>query len=155
MLCKNFASDKGCSYGDKCQFAHGPAELRAPITQQGMTGSAAQKNPLNFKIVKCKNFERDGNCKYGGQCTFAHGDSELRTKTDNYTQSQQAQMGMLGNFVYDVSMMPPQMQTQMGMIGFDPQMMMGVNPMDMQLMMQPAQFQQFPPQQTNEQTNTN
>jgi hypothetical protein len=64
-------------------------------------------------------------------------------------------MGMLGNFVYDVSMMPPQMQTQMGMIGFDPQMMMGVNPMDMQLMMQPAQFQQFPPQQTNEQTNTN
>ena len=134
MLCKNFASDKGCSYGDKCQFAHGPAELRAPITQQGMTGSAAQKNPLNFKIVKCKNFERDGNCKYGAQCTFAHGDSELRTKTDNYTQSQQAQMGM---------------------IGFDPQMMMGVNPMDMQLMMQPAQFQQFPPQQTNEQTNTN
>jgi hypothetical protein len=120
-----------------------------------MTGSAAQKNPLNFKIVKCKNFERDGNCKYGAQCTFAHGDSELRTKTDNYTQSQQAQMGMLGNFVYDVSMMPPQMQTQMGMIGFDPQMMMGVNPMDMQLMMQPAQFQQFPPQQTNEQTNTN
>lgn len=29
MLCKHFETNKGCSFGDKCQFAHGAAELRA------------------------------------------------------------------------------------------------------------------------------
>lgn len=28
MLCKHFETNKGCSFGDKCQFAHGAAELR-------------------------------------------------------------------------------------------------------------------------------
>jgi len=29
MLCKHFETNKGCSFGDKCQFAHGADELRA------------------------------------------------------------------------------------------------------------------------------
>jgi hypothetical protein len=28
MLCKHFETSKGCSFGDKCQFAHGAAELK-------------------------------------------------------------------------------------------------------------------------------
>jgi len=28
MLCKHFETNKGCSFGEKCQFAHGATELR-------------------------------------------------------------------------------------------------------------------------------
>ena len=54
MMCKNYNTEQGCQYGDKCQFAHGPEDLRGP-GQMGM-GDQNQKNPLNYKIVKCKNF---------------------------------------------------------------------------------------------------
>ena len=81
-LCKHFDTPQGCSYGQKCQFAHGPNELRiqddqlAPIIKN-------QNNILNYKIVKCKNWERNGTCKYGSLCTFAHGNSELRNRKVN------------------------------------------------------------------------
>ena len=84
-LCKHFDTPQGCSYGQKCQFAHGPNELRikdaqlAPIIKN-------QNNILNYKIVKCKNWERDGTCKYGSLCTFAHGNSEIRNKNENLFQ---------------------------------------------------------------------
>ena len=29
MLCKNFESQSGCSYNEKCQFAHGVTELKS------------------------------------------------------------------------------------------------------------------------------
>ena len=85
ILCKHFDTPQGCSYGQKCQFAHGPNELRikdvqyAPIIKN-------QNNILNYKIVKCKNWERDGTCKYGSLCTFAHGNSDVRNKNENLFQ---------------------------------------------------------------------
>ena len=84
-LCKHYLSPQGCSYGQKCQFAHGEYELRnnnsqfAPIIK-------TQDNILNYKIAKCKNWERDGVCKYGSLCTFAHGDKEVRSKDENLYQ---------------------------------------------------------------------
>ena len=80
----------GCSYGEKCQFAHGKHELRFfdnNISQNfNKINTNNQKTALNYKIAKCKNWEKDGNCKYGSLCTFAHGDTELRTKNDNLSQ---------------------------------------------------------------------
>ena len=29
MICKNFESPSGCSYNEKCQFAHGVTELKS------------------------------------------------------------------------------------------------------------------------------
>ena len=144
-MCKHYNTPQGCSYGDKCQFAHGAQELRTG--QMGMSGmgdlahSKNQKNPLNYKIVKCKNFERDGSCKYGAHCTFAHGDSDLRTKADNYSHFQQGvsmgQPGMIPPFMLDYNMMPQQLgmgfdMNQMGQLGMggqlDPNaMMMGMS----------------------------
>lgn len=79
MLCKHYSSQKGCSFGDKCQFAHGPQELRSPPggMNQMMPNQMRQQqkrgpNPQNYKIVKCKYFERDGTCRYGTLCSFAH-----------------------------------------------------------------------------------
>jgi hypothetical protein len=98
VLCKHFGQTGTCSYGDKCQFAHGFQELKnsgAPNTgnigvptmmpdmNTNMNKQKTAPNPSNFKIVKCKNWETSGTCKYGSVCTFAHGDNELRTKTDN------------------------------------------------------------------------
>ena len=84
-LCKHFNTPQGCSYGEKCQFAHGNHELRLNTTQIAPI-IKNQNNILNYKIAKCKNWEKDGTCKYGSLCTFAHGDTELRSKNDNLPQ---------------------------------------------------------------------
>ena len=55
-LCKHYDTPQGCSYGDKCQFAHGAKELRnnGQGFQQMPMGNMAkgQNNLLNYKIVK-------------------------------------------------------------------------------------------------------
>ena len=60
VLCKHFGQSGTCSYGDKCQFAHGFQELK-PIGSMGTEPksnvSKVAPNPSNFKIVKCKNWE--------------------------------------------------------------------------------------------------
>ena len=95
-LCKKFALQQSCPYGDKCQFAHGEQELRSFNGQpQNMMytmgiGNKNQNNMLNYKIVKCKNWEQDKTCKYGVHCSFAHGDEELRNKADNLYQTNTA-----------------------------------------------------------------
>ena len=86
VLCKHYGQTGTCSYGEKCQFAHGFTELKnsnLPMTSNEIKQTKNPPNPSNFKIVKCKNFETNGSCKYGSVCTFAHGDTELRTKSDN------------------------------------------------------------------------
>ena len=101
MLCKHFSSPKGCSFGDKCQFAHGVNDLRTsnglPISNPQIPNDTPQDkkslNLQNYKIVKCKYWEKDHNCRYGSLCTFAHGDEELRTKSDNML-SNQPQLGL-------------------------------------------------------------
>ena len=148
MMCKNYNTEQGCQYGEKCQFAHGVEELRTyhgngtqPQAQPGMPPQQQmQKNIMNYKIVKCKNFEKDGVCKYGSHCTFAHGDEELRSKVDPLTQQQMAQMAQMGQ----MPMMMPQnymMDYQMMMM---PGMMQGMpqgfdySQMDPNMMMQPG-----------------
>ena len=118
-LCKNFLTESGCQYGEKCQFAHGKDELRpvqnipqqSDVPQMKNPFTQLQKNMMNFKSVKCKNFEKEGQCKYGDRCTFAHGDAELRTKLAPFTNEQfmqlngQMPMMMQGYFDYQMMMM--------------------------------------------------
>ena len=133
MMCKHYNTPQGCSYGDKCQFAHGPQELRtynANLFNQEnpMDITKTQKNLLNYKIVKCKNWEKDKTCKYGAHCTFAHGDTELRNKSDNLMQMQ-SNMGM-------GLMFPPMMMDMNAMMQMNPQMQgMPIIPIDPSQMM--------------------
>lgn len=111
VLCKHFGQTGTCSYGDKCQFAHGFQELKNTSTgmmnqNQGMNQSSQKMNqqkqppnPSNFKIVKCKNWETNGSCKYGSVCTFAHGETELRTKSDNNLQMSESALSLDTNFM--------------------------------------------------------
>ena len=131
-LCRHYNTPQGCSYGDKCQFAHGEQELRQvdknmmfANPMQSMNNK--QKNALNYKIVKCKNWEKDKSCKYGAHCTFAHGDEEMRNKADNLYQMQPM---MFQPFMMN-PMMPMGSQFQgmdMTQMGMAP-MMMGLAPM--------------------------
>ena len=84
ILCKHFTSQRGCFFGDNCQFAHGLNDLRTNPNLQNIS-SENKKGPnlQNYKIVKCKYWEKDGTCRYGTLCTFAHGDNELRKKSEN------------------------------------------------------------------------
>ena len=109
-MCKHYNTPQGCSYGDKCQFAHGPQELRtynANLFNQEnpMDITKTQKNLLNYKIVKCKNWEKDRTCKYGDRCTFAHGDDELRNKNENIFQMPNMNLMYPPPFMMDYSMM--------------------------------------------------
>ncbi len=110
MICKHYNTTQGCSYGDKCQFAHGPQELKIynpnSFSDNQIDFSKNQKSLVNYKIVKCKNWEKDGTCKYGKHCTFAHGDDELRSKNENIYQMQPQ---MLYNPFIDPMMLQMQM----------------------------------------------
>ena len=56
-LCKNFLTESGCQYGEKCQFAHGKDELRPiqsipqqpAVPQMKNPFTQLQKNMMNFK----------------------------------------------------------------------------------------------------------
>lgn len=118
VLCKHFSQTGTCSYGEKCQFAHGLHEIKNSNHTGGsqgglnhgmnthiMGGYVPEKvtkqppNPSNFKIIKCKNWEANGTCKYGSVCTFAHGDTELRTKSDNNLQMSENAISMDTGFM--------------------------------------------------------
>ena len=122
MLCKHFSSEKGCSFGDKCQFAHGIRELRPQggSLNQAIPEKRKGPNPQNYKIVKCKYWEKDGTCRYGTLCTFAHGDAELRSKTDNIAFAQNEQMN---SPMYSMIQNP-------FMMGFEPNIMPNINLMN-------------------------
>ena len=142
ILCKHYDTPQGCSYGEKCQFAHGNKELRAynaQIMPQMPLGNLtkSQNSILNYKIVKCKNFEKDGTCKYGQHCTFAHGDKDLRNKTENMFQINNPMMIM--PFPYPMEgafpvMMSPQ-GVDMNQMQLSP--MMGQNPQFVMMNMMP------------------
>jgi hypothetical protein len=98
VMCKNHPN---CKYGDRCNFAHGPEELRkldetilcalprpkSPDSDTSSVTAASDRNSesgsstggaANFKTRMCKNYEKNGFCKFGDKCNFAHGRDELR-----------------------------------------------------------------------------
>ena len=59
-LCRSFEEMGYCRYGAKCQFAHGPEELRAVV-----------RHP-KYKTEVCRTFSINGTCPYGTRCRFIH-----------------------------------------------------------------------------------
>lgn len=64
-LCKYYETDRGCSLGDSCNYAHGEKELRFGYCE-------------NYKTKLCEMYKANGKCDYGEMCMFAHGERELR-----------------------------------------------------------------------------
>jgi hypothetical protein len=59
-LCRQFTENGECKYSDKCQFAHGLAELKD-----------VSRHP-KYKTDLCKTFHSKGFCPYGPRCHFLH-----------------------------------------------------------------------------------
>lgn len=59
-LCRQFNENGDCKYGDKCQFAHGPIDLKD-----------VNRHP-KYKTDFCKTFHSKGFCPYGPRCHFLH-----------------------------------------------------------------------------------
>jgi hypothetical protein len=63
-LCRPFEEHGTCRYGNKCQFAHGRAELRV-----------VSRHP-KYKTDLCRTFHSTGLCPYGRRCHFVHNEEE-------------------------------------------------------------------------------
>ncbi|XP_077397880.1 uncharacterized protein LOC144033571 [Festucalex cinctus] len=63
-LCRSFTENGTCKYGAKCQFAHGPEELRD-----------LSRHP-KYKTEPCRTFHTIGFCPYGIRCHFVHNNEE-------------------------------------------------------------------------------
>ncbi|KAL1506319.1 hypothetical protein ABEB36_005707 [Hypothenemus hampei] len=68
-LCRPFEEFGVCKYGDKCQFAHGLAELRS-----------LARHP-KYKTELCRTYHTVGFCPYGPRCHFVHNQDEAVQKT--------------------------------------------------------------------------
>ncbi|XP_053406887.1 uncharacterized protein LOC123533858 isoform X2 [Mercenaria mercenaria] len=64
LMCRAFTETGYCKYGDKCQFAHGPNELRQ------------RKQHPNYKTELCRTFHSRGFCPYGPRCHFIHNEDD-------------------------------------------------------------------------------
>jgi tristetraprolin len=63
-LCRPYEEFGVCKYGDKCQFAHGMAELRN-----------LARHP-KYKTELCRTYHTVGFCPYGPRCHFVHNQEE-------------------------------------------------------------------------------
>lgn len=61
-MCKNWIETGFCRYKNKCQFAHGEAEL----------AHVREPESKNYKSKQCKTFHEAFICPYGSRCKFIH-----------------------------------------------------------------------------------
>jgi len=71
-LCRTFAEHGSCRYGDRCQFAHGPDDLRA-----------VARHP-KYKTDLCRTYHTTGLCPYGPRCHFIHNDDEAAARRHHH-----------------------------------------------------------------------
>jgi len=64
-MCRYFARDGVCKFGDKCHFAHGLEELR-PV-----------KRHTKYKTERCRLFHERGVCPFGPRCWFIHDEDPM------------------------------------------------------------------------------
>lgn len=67
-ICQNWLRTKNCSYGSKCHYAHGFADMRARMRIE------------TFKTQPCADPARKGcqMCMYSGRCNYAHPGEAIR-----------------------------------------------------------------------------
>merc|ERR1712151_643984 len=65
-MCRQWSRNQTCSYGYKCQYAHGKHELRCKVIS----------NPFH-KPKKCAAYHDTGICPYGIRCKFIHDKREV------------------------------------------------------------------------------
>jgi hypothetical protein len=60
-VCKYWADNGYCEFGDQCAFAHGGLDIRQKTTVAS-----------NYKTKQCVQYHENGSCPYGIRCQFLH-----------------------------------------------------------------------------------
>jgi len=82
-LCLKWEQMGECSFGDRCNFAHGRQELRHQFTSIEVSEAwRTQPQPIHTKAGSlktrlCSKYHQFGICPYADKCKFAHGYQEL------------------------------------------------------------------------------
>lgn len=103
-MCKNYVETGSCQFGAKCNFAHGPLELRGPnhhppqgsgpmMMMNPAMAAMAMKNP-RYKTSICTNIANGGMCPKGPMCQYAHNPGELRNTNSSSMPQQQMNNGL-------------------------------------------------------------
>lgn len=104
-LCRTFTKHQWCPYDQKCQFAHGPAELRLPPEfprHSGEHSSVATSHPYKdqqkaakYKTQKCRSWAATGVCAYGDSCRYIHSEDINRLHALHSSSNPQTTAPML------------------------------------------------------------
>ncbi|CAG6004265.1 unnamed protein product [Menidia menidia] len=102
-LCRSFTENGLCKYGGKCQFAHGPEELRD-----------LNRHP-KYKTEPCRTFHTIGFCPYGIRCHFVHNGEEEKKRPVSRCSSTSAPLQPLSS---SRSNRPPLVRQSFSFSGF-------------------------------------
>jgi hypothetical protein len=76
-LCERYETEGACSYGSRCNFAHGITELRGKVVEEVEVKEIKEEEVddnenMLFKTKLCERFMRDQFCQYGPKCHFGN-----------------------------------------------------------------------------------
>ena len=89
-MCKQYQLYKSCRYDNKCQYAHGEAELRS-----------INRHP-KYKTEECRTYHSTGFCPYGSRCHFVH-DKTNKTSELSPVKPQESSHVYLLNNDFDIN----------------------------------------------------
>ena len=84
-MCRPFEESGYCKYAEKCQFAHGIAELRS-----------LYRHP-KYKTELCRTFHTTSFCPYGARCNFIHSEDEAKLHQINNLKQQSSVLSPAGS----------------------------------------------------------
>ncbi|XP_968440.1 protein TIS11 isoform X1 [Tribolium castaneum] len=94
-LCRPYEEFGVCKYGDKCQFAHGGAELRS-----------LARHP-KYKTELCRTYHTVGFCPYGPRCHFVHNQDEVVLQKQALARARPRPAALSPTLSLDSSSSPP------------------------------------------------
>ncbi|XP_030008866.1 mRNA decay activator protein ZFP36L1 isoform X2 [Sphaeramia orbicularis] len=105
-LCRSFTENGLCKYGGKCQFAHGPDELRD-----------LSRHP-KYKTEPCRTFHTIGFCPYGIRCHFVHNGEEEKKQSFSRSSSSSSSSGIPSQAPSSRPNRPPLIKHSFSFAGF-------------------------------------
>lgn len=100
-MCRPFGETGHCKYGEKCQFAHGPQEMRG-----------LPRHP-KYKTELCRTFHSIGFCPYGPRCHFIHSEDEQKLVEIGKMKRQQQASQQAGKDMAQIQVLKTQLSVLM------------------------------------------
>ena len=89
-ICRNIMEKGFCSYGDKCQFAHGTDVSfinTFPVVKCEFQEMHRVEQDSKYKTKRCQRYWSHGGCPYGPRCKFLHYEEQARPELRSYSRA--------------------------------------------------------------------